>query len=235
MNRRVLLSGFLVVVCLMALWSVWIQRNQLAGLRADQLQLLPQMPAKSSASPVAAEAGGADSNTPAPTVAVTPELLRLRSEVTRLSERRRELAGVRAENERLRAEFIKRGTNGPAGFQVPPGYIRKSEARMVGYNTPDNTLQSLLWAVQNHDLTNVLQAFTPDRAEQLQTRARQSDPPNEDFFRDAAALVGMAVIGRKQDANDGSIELEVEMLPGAPHAEISFRQINGQWKIAGAF
>jgi hypothetical protein len=106
---------------------------------------------------------------------------------------------------------------------------------MVGYNTPDNTLQSLLWAVQNHDLTNVLQAFTPDRAEQLQARARQSDPSNEDFFRDSAGLVGVAVVGRKQDANDGSIELEVEMLPGAPHAEISFRQINGQWKIAGAF
>ena len=48
------------------------------------------------------------------------------------------------------------------GIQLPPGYIRKSEARMVGYSTPDDTLQSFLWAIQNRDLTNVLQALAPD-------------------------------------------------------------------------
>jgi hypothetical protein len=35
---------------------------------------------------------------------------------------------------------------------------------MVGYNTPEDTLQSLLWAVQNRDLTNLLQAFTLNAA-----------------------------------------------------------------------
>ena len=142
---------------------------------------------------------------------------------------------MRAENERLRTQLTSRDTNGSAGFQVPTGYIRKSEARMVGYNTPDNTLQSLLWAVQNHDLTKVLEAFAPERAQEIQARTRQSDQSAEDFFRDSAALVGMAVVGRKQDPNDGSLEVEVEMLPGMPHEKIAFRQINGQWKIAGPF
>ena len=235
MNRRVLISGFLVVVCLMTLWGGWVQRNQLAGLRAEQQQSQTQVAAGSSASPVTAEAGGAGSGTPPSTVAVTPELLRLRIEVTRLTERRRELASVRAENERLRAQFASRGTNGSAGFQLPPGYMRKSEARMVGYKTPDDTLQSLLWAVQNHDLTNVLQAFTPERAEQLQAKARQSDQSTEDFFRDSAAFVGMWVVGRKQNTDDGSIDVEVEVMPGMPREGFSFRQINGQWKIAGQF
>ena len=234
MNRRGLLAGFLIIVCLATLWGVWGQRSQLAGLRAEQQQLLAAR-ADGTASPGTAEAAGADSGAPQPRLVATPELLRLRSEVTRLTERRRELAGARAENERLRAQLANRGTNGLGGFKLPPGYVRKSEARMVGYNTPDDTLQSLLWATQNHDLTNLLQAFTPERAEQLQAKARQSDQSTEDFFRDSAAFVGMAVVGRKQDTNDGSIDVEVEVLPGMPHAEISFRQINGQWKIAGPF
>jgi hypothetical protein len=235
MNRRVLLSGFLVVVCLMTLSGVWVQRKQLAGLRAEQQQLLTGMAANSSASPVTVDAGDAGSGTLPSTVAVTPELLRLRSEVTRLTERRGELAGVRVENERLRAQLASRGTNGYAGFQVPPGYIRKREARMVGYNTPDDTLQSLLWALQNHDLTNVLQACTPERAEQLQAKALQSDHSIEDFFRDSTAFVGMWVVGRKQNTSDGSVQLEVEVMPGMPHEGFIFQQINGQWKIGGQF
>ena len=102
-------------------------------------------------------------------------------------------------------------------------------------NTPDDTLQSLLWATRNHDLTNILQAFTPERAEQLQANARQSDHSTEDFFRDSAAFVGMWVVGRKQNADDGSVDIEVEVMPGMPHESFSFRQINGQWKIAGPF
>jgi hypothetical protein len=237
MNRRALLGGFLAAVCLATLWGVWGQRGQVAGLRAEQQHLLAQLAAKAegSASLVQAEAGSAGSGTGSPTLMVTPELLRLRSEVTRLTERRRELASARGENERLRAQLASRGTNGPGGLRLPPGYIRKSEARMVGYNTPENTLQSLLWAVQNHDVTNVLRAFTPDRAEHFLAEAAESKKSLEDFFRESVALPGMAIVDRRQDTNDGSIELEVEVAPGVPHAEIPFQQTNGQWKIAGSF
>ncbi len=238
MNRRALLGGFLAAVCLATLWGVWGQRSQLAGLRAEQQHLLAQLTAKAegSASLVQAEAGSAGSGTGSPTLMVTPELLRLRSEVTRLTERRRELASARGENERLRAQLASRGTNGPGGLRLPPGYIRKSEARMVGYNTPENTLQSLLWAVQNHDVTNVLRAFTPDRAEHFLAEAAHANKPIEDFFRESVALPGMAIVDRRQDTNDGSIELEVEVAPGwVPHADITFQQTNGQWKIAGSF
>jgi hypothetical protein len=237
MNRRVLLlTGFLFVVWLTTLWGLWGQQNQLAGLRSDQQQLLAQVAANSSESPDTAEAGGAGSGTPPTTSTVTPELLRLRSEVTRLTERRRELAGARAENERLRAQFSSRGTNGAAGFVTPPGYIRKSEARMVGYNTPDDTLQSLLWAVQNHDLTNLLQAFTPEMAAEINAGITKSDKSIGDFFRDGAGFVGMSVVGRTEDhTSAGSIYVEVEVFPGVPHQQIRFRQTDGQWKIAGPF
>ena len=46
----------------------------------------------------------------------------------------------------------------------------------------------------------------------------------------------MSVVGRTEDyISVGSIYMEVEVFPGMPHQQIRFRQIDGQWKIAGGF
>jgi hypothetical protein len=236
MNRRDLLGGFVVVLCLTTLWGVWSQRSQLAGLRAEHQQLLAQMTAKGdgSASPAAAETG-AGPRTPPPALVVTPELLRLRSEVTRLTERRRELAGERTENERLRAQLAARGTNGPGGYQLPPGYMRRSEARLLGYDTVDDALQSLLWAVQHHDLTNILRAFVPDRAELYRAHAGEYSRPIEEIISEGLPSAAMRIVRRELDASDGSIAADVELETGEPGPRVTFRQIDGQWKIAGPF
>ena len=233
MNRRVLLGSFLALVCLATLWGVWSQRSQVAGLRAERQHLLAQRAARAdgAASLARTDAVAAGSGTGAPALAVTPELLRLRSEVTRLSERRRELVVVRAENERLRAQLARRGTNGAGGFQLPPGYLRKTEARPVGYNTPEDTLQSLLWAFRNRDMTNILRAFTPGQAESLRASVCDSRQSMDSFFADSKGIVGLRVLKREQNANDGSIALELEVFPGMPGRPLTFRQINGQWKI----
>jgi len=84
-------------------------------------------------------------------------LLRLRNEVSRLTGRKRELTGALTENESLRAQLARRATNSPAGTGLPAGYIRKNQAKMAGYNTPEDTIQSLLWALNNRDFPNLLQ------------------------------------------------------------------------------
>ncbi len=233
MNRRVLLNGLLLGVCLATLWGLWSQHSDLARLRASQQQLRAQQAASAdrSASLTAAAPDATPPATESPALLLTTELLRLRSAVTQLEARRRELAGVRAESERLRAQLANRDTNGPAGFRLPPGYVRKSEARMVGYSTPDDTLQSLLWAIQNRDLTNLLQAFTPEMAKEIRDGIALS---NDDYFREAAGLPGMAILGRKQ-LPDGSVELGVVMVPGQESPRIHLRQVGGQWKIDKAF
>jgi hypothetical protein len=236
MNRRVLLSGFLVLVCVAALWGIWRQQDQLAALRAERQQMQAQLAtgAEGSASTGTPDPAGAGSVAP-PTLVVTPELLRLRGEVTRLTERRRELAGERAENERLRAQLASRGTNRPAGTPLPSAYVRRSEARMMGYNTPDDTLQSLLWAIQNHDVTNFVQAFTPEIAQKLRAQAGESRASIEDLFTQLEGFVGLRILKREPDAYDNSIFVEMEVVPGDPVKRTTFSPVNGQWKISGGF
>jgi hypothetical protein len=85
--------------------------------------------------------------------------------------------------------------------------------------------------VRNHDFTNVLQALTPERAQQLLATVQKSERSTEDLFRDAGALVGMGILKREQQA-DGSIAMEVEVIPGIPPMKMLLRQIDGQWKMA---
>jgi hypothetical protein len=237
MNWRVPLGGFLAIACLVTFGLLLTQRNHLAALLVEQQRLTARLAARTAPSTSAAtdEGAGTGPSTRPAALVVTPELLRLRSEVTRLTERKRELENVRAENERLiKAQLASRGTNGTAA-SGPPGYLRRTEARMVGYQTPEDTLQSLLWALQSHNITNVLQAFTPDQAESLLNEITNGHKSFEEFFRKAAELPGMRVVDRTINTNDGSVALEVEIVPGMTGSRVPLQQRDGEWKIAGPF
>jgi hypothetical protein len=147
--------------------------------------------------------------------------------VGQLTEKKRQLANVQAENKQLHAQLAVRSTNVPAGtVALPPGYIRRSQAQFVGYGNPENTIQSFLWAIQSHDLTNVSRAFSPEIAEKfLRDMANKPDP-----FVDVSALPGMRVVGQ-ETMPDGRLNVEVEMSPNEPGPKIPFRQVNGEWKI----
>jgi hypothetical protein len=208
--------------------GVLLKKQELANLRSEQQSFIAQLGTPSDAASPVSEA----TTKPAgPRQPATPslELLRLRSEVARLTGRRRELAAVRDENERLRAQVAASRTNMSAGNALPPGYVRKSDARFVGYNTPADTIQSLLWAIQNRDITNMMEAFTPEEARQLQKETQRSG--EEEFFKNASIVPGMRIRSQQQ-MPDGSIEMEVEMVPGEPLPErMRLRQVNGQWKL----
>lgn len=225
MNVRNTLTILALALCLGTVYAVVAQRQQLVALRAQQSQEMAQ-PEKTAVvsqndQPMPASSGDQS----------TGELLRLRSEVTRLTARKRELAGVNEEGERLRAQLSAAQTNGPAGSRLPPGYIRKSEAQMVGYSTPENTLQSLLWALQRHDAEAFLRAFAPSAAQGLSSRIQQSKESAEAFFKEADAMPGLAIQGR-ENLPDGSAELQVTFAPGMPPQKIRLQVVNGEWKLS---
>jgi hypothetical protein len=233
MKFRVLFSGVLTVVCLVALWNVFAQRRELVSLRADQQRLQTES-APTNDSP--GSSATADMRTavlavPRADSSSMRELLRLRAEVTKLADRQRELAGVRGENERLHAQVAARATNAPAAGGLPPGYIMRSKAQWAGLNTPEDSLQSFLWAVQNRDFANLLSVLTPESAQRFQAQVREAGNSTDAFFQDVGQLPGLRVASR-QTQPDGSIELRVEIVPGQPNEAVRFEQIGGQWKMA---
>src|SRR5437016_412548 len=136
-TKRVLMSlawGCCVVLVL----GLVFQRQELLGLRTQQAQgaestsLITEL----SASAPVIEPGTESSNSSA--ASSSRELLRLRSEVTRLNARKRELAPVSQEAERLRARLASPQASWPGGVALPPGYVRKSQAQLAGYSTPEN-------------------------------------------------------------------------------------------------
>lgn len=144
MNLRFLLSGLLTLVCLGAAWAVISQRQELGHLQVERQAQLASLSQDASAQPPG-EAKPAEAASTLARSDSSAELLQLRSEVTRLTQRRQSLANVKSENEQLRMKIASRATNAAPGTALPAGYIRKSQARMVGYNSPQDVLQTLLW------------------------------------------------------------------------------------------
>jgi hypothetical protein len=222
-SRSIITVGF-VVLCGAAMWGILAQGRQVSELRAERQRLESAHPTTNA---TAAE------TIVSPTPEVPRELLQLRAEVARLSQQQRELAGARTENERLRLQLENRRTNHAAAGITGPGYVRMSEAKWLGYNSPEDTLQSLFWAVQNHDLVKLLEAFTPETAQQFREAIRLTSGSAEQFFKSKETDMppGFRISERRQN-EDGTIQLQVEVAPDIPGEPFIFRQIGGQWKAA---
>jgi hypothetical protein len=224
MNKRNSMIAAAWLLCLGTVSAVFVQRSQVAGLRARQAQLLS---ANSDAAQLPSSPDTAVSPDPAAAEGSSRELLRLRAQVTRLTARKRELAGVVEENERLKAQLA---TNPATTGGLPVlGYVRRAQAVYLGYSTPENTMQSWLWAIQNHDAAKMFQALSTDEAQNLQARIRADGA--ETVFKDLGVIPGLAIQSR-QSLPDGSVELEVYMVPNLPAQKIRLhQQLNGEWKM----
>jgi hypothetical protein len=96
-------------------------------------------------------------------------------------------------------------------------------------NTPEDAVQSFLWALQNQNLTNLLQLLTPESARKPMQEGGVNSP--EKLSEVTAVLPGMRLVDPQQ-MPDGSIEARVEFLPGEPMPDkLRFEKIGGQWRM----
>jgi hypothetical protein len=223
--RSIIIVGF-VAVCGAGLWGILSQGRQVSELQAEQNRLESvRLATNNPPAEIIA--------TPSPTPEVPRELLQLRAEVARLSQQQRELAVTRQENERLRLQLENRRTNHAAAGFMGTGYVRKSELKWLGYNSPEDTLQSLFWAMKNHDLDKLLGALTSEQAQQFREAFQLTHDSAEQFFKsqEPGMPPGFRISDRHQN-DDGTILLRVDVAPDIPGETFTFRQIGGQWKIA---
>lgn len=218
--------GVVVAVALAGL--AFSKQKELAQLRSERDQLVARLgnqePApESSAAPVAqtTEPANADINDES-------EILKLRNEIAQLNRRKRELGAVRGENAQLKSQVAAGSTNSDA--KLPAGYIRKSQARMAGFGTPESTMESLLYCIHNHDIQSLMLAFTPEAAAQIQANLARSS--EKEFFEKSGIIPGMAVTKKSEPGSDDTVELTIEVAPGLPTGNLVLRKIDGSWKIA---
>lgn len=222
MNTRVLTVLAGVAACGLLLKS-GLKQREMNQLRVEQQKLILEI----ESTRMAPIGGTAEEQTSLQHVPAPAELLRLRGEVSQLMERQKALAYVRSENEALRAKLNRRATNSAS---VPFDYIRKRDAQWVGMNTPENTLQSFLWAIHNRKPDAILQLLAPTEAS-LQFSNHFS--LNHDEFFDSAAIPGARATS-KQTLSDGSVLFKIEFVPGEsnfPGSDIRFQNYNGEWKM----
>jgi len=218
MNTRLLSIGVLAL-SFAAVVAVLTQRRQLTTLRQEKDRISTQV------SQVEDQPKSSSRDETVQSTAPPPELLALRSQITQLTQRKNELAAIRAENENLHSQLAARGTN--SSTTLPPGYIRRTQAQWVGMSTPENTVQSFLWAVQNRDLTNLLRVLDTNSATQLMRRMTNSP----DFFKSLESLPGMRIVNLRPQGDMGAWA-DLQFAPDDTVKEpIYFQLQNGEWKM----
>jgi len=228
MQRAIVIS---LCLCVAMLLGVIVQQGRLATLKNERAQVLAQISSRAETPPPVApdKAPRVTQTSDSPSI----ELLKLRADVARLSNRKRELANVAVENANLQTQLASPGTNAPGTVALPAGYFKRSEAQFADYGTPEATMQTLLWAVQNRNTPNYLQAFDSNTAKQLFAQM-QSNGFTEEFFKVADALPGMKIFGKENGTTpvDEAV-LMVQIVPGQEPQRLRFKQFNGEWKLVG--
>ncbi len=234
----------LCVLSTVLLCGAFMQRRELDELRGQRERLNSKAQASQSADATVSlneqiqTEGSASASQPSPSL----ELLRLRGEVARLARRRDELAPIGAENTRLQEQLAMRATNGP----VSGGYIHKRQAKYAGYNSPESTLQTFLWAIQNKNYEAWRNTLAPRLIEHFRDQDQRTGLSAEGRFHGFEELVGLGIVSKERlDAHEegelpngvvgnGAEELlsmQVQIAPDIPPQQVIFCRIGGEWKM----
>jgi hypothetical protein len=224
--KRILIL-LLTFVCAGMLWAAWSKSRQLGELRVKESEMLASSAASSDNSAPSIDTSPGPSNAQPAENPNTPEVLRLRAEVSRLMRRKQELSGAVAENQKLKSQVAAIGSNSQSN--LPNDYLRKANAQNRGYATPQATIETFFWAVQSTNMNNVLETFTPETASEVQQTIRD-DPQRADNFFKEFALPGYRIL-RTEPIGPDHVRLLLEIVPGIDPMPIDAKLINGQWKL----
>jgi hypothetical protein len=151
-----------------------------------------------------------------------PEPHDLHSNISELTARKNQLTGALPDQDEIRTRLTVRQA-------TDSGFIRKTNAKWLGTDTPANTFESALWALHNRRADALMQLLSPDTVKMIQ---QQMGNAPEKFFDAAAAIPAMRV-SNQQFWGAATIKAELDLSPEdrTPRA-IFFFLLDGQWKLA---
>jgi len=170
------------------------------------------------------------------------ELLRLRSEVTQFRERTNQIAALTETNEKLLASLneSKSSRTNVARKKEPqdalPQDIHPRAGWMFrGYNSPEDTVESVNWAIMKGDKGTFLAGFAPELRSKI-----ESDLNDKDFQEEMNRMrtSEFRILDREMQSDDQMTLTVYFTRPDESGNEVGksedtvFRKIDGQWKIA---
>jgi hypothetical protein len=166
------------------------------------------------------------------------ELLKLRSKVSELLRQQRE-------NEKSRVHPAKVEPKPAAEDPAPPKEaaaqqgIPKESWAFVGYVTPQNALQSVMWAMHTGDVRTFLASLTPEAGDAVATRFEgKSESEIAALLKEEVSQIGALRLDRMRQASDTEASFEILSketdngnVKTRDAAVLNFRNVGGTWKL----
>jgi hypothetical protein len=158
------------------------------------------------------------------------ELAKLRDEVRLLRKRTNDLQTLQTELSRLRAQQNAIGSNAPPDVPVADIYPRESW-KFVGYDTPEDALQSVTWAISEGDEDTYMASLSPELADEMQSQLADGS------FAEAAPLemsnaTGYRIVDREALSDDRVVVI-VYMDGEGNNLPLTLDKTSDGWKISG--
>ncbi len=157
------------------------------------------------------------------------ELPRLRSQVGQLRRQAADLEKLRAENQRLQAQ-IKSGAAQDGATALPADFITRDALRDMGQATPENTVQTIFWAMTTGNMNRIIQC-SPSGNNPSDPNA-DLETQGEEMAKRYTAFPGFRIAEKTNLAPD-EVEIGIQSKPGGVVAPIKLKLENGQWKLFG--
>jgi hypothetical protein len=166
------------------------------------------------------------------------ELLRLRSKVSELLRQQRENEKSRMTTAKVEPKPAAEDAAPPKGVSAQQG-IPKETWAFVGYQTPQNALQSVMWAMNTGDVRTFLASLTPEAQDAVATRFEgKSDTEIAALLKEEVSQIGALRLDRMRQASDTEASFEVLSaetdngnVKTRDAAVLNFRNVGGTWKL----
>jgi hypothetical protein len=176
---------------------------------------------------------------PAPDQALAAEFEKQKTELLRL---RNEVAQFRANRDAKRAEeelARARGNQSQAAASkvVVPAEgqsIPSSDWRFMGYETPEATLISGLWAMKEGQLVGLMDTFTPEERKRFEAQMQEKSEGEmlQRLQKEFAQVNGLRVVGQ-HELPSGEVVLDVYLEGIGKLKKYQMSQVNNEWKAGG--
>lgn len=230
MNAKVkLTAGAMTLLLAGAVVVVAMQRNSIVQLRSDNQSLVKdtaeaQELAKENADIPQLRSQAAEAEK---LRAENQDLPKLRSQVGQLRRQAAELDKLRSENQRLQAQ-LQSGPSQAGAAGLPADFITRDALRDMGQATPENTIQTVFWAMTTGNMNRLIQCSPAGN--------NPSDPnvdlgaQGREIAKQYIAFPGFRIAEKTNLAPD-EVEIGIQSKPGGVVAPIKLKLEDGQWKL----